>query len=117
MQPTALGPPFQDDSLGPNPKSLRAERARRHKLPRVRVRREEKGHFLISSKIKAQKELLEASNARNTGRRVAPGRTATHLMSHTGGRRSRGPCAKAQCSPFFTQWPRASVSWMHVPVL
>lgn len=44
-------------------------------------------------------------------------REEAHLISHTGGRRSRGPCAKAQCRPFFTQWPRASVSWIHVPVL
>lgn len=53
------------------------------------------------------------ARARLGGERSCP----THLMSHTGGRRSSGPCAKAQCGPFFEQWPRASVSWMHVPVL
>lgn len=38
-------------------------------------------------------------------------------ISYTGCLRSWGPWANAQCGPFFTQYPRVSVSWTQVAVL
>lgn len=43
--------------------------------------------------------------------------SSTNLMSYTGERRSWGPWAKAQWTPFLVQFPLESVSWMQIPVL